>query len=331
MKNKTIAVALVFFIAFSLSGCLRYNSNLLEVTRATDTAPSNSVPYSQNYAVPTSYYPNQESTTQYPDAVPGTTLPDASASVPNTTLPAVTTPAPTATQPAVTSPVPASVPSTTAAPAPKDPSQWSKTEILTNLTKAVNDTKAFTGSVSVDHTEEFSNFNITKCPGGQIGINLANRIAGGFMKPSTETVSFSGGTGTMEDETVPLLLPKRGAFSLTADGIKSARAMQNGGQTVIEITLVQESGSLNDVPKHNSAAIGYMDPSKVDLSVITIDKFNVTYEGSTLIVTIDAQGRVVNAAYTIPVLIDAAGSGPFGIKGEFSCTGTQKEIWKINW
>lgn len=325
-KNKILAFLLVFLIAFSFSGCLRYTSNLLEVTRSASEAGSN------NSAAYTQYEPVAATTAYYeiPTTLSAellTTDPAASttAVVPSTTAPVAASTSPAATQPANTTPA------TTAAPAEKDPSQWSKSEILSYLTKAVNDTKAFTGSVSVDHTEEFSDFNITQCPGGQVGIKLANTIAGGFMKPSTETVNFSGGTATMEDEVVPLLLPKRGSFSLTADGIKTARAMKNGANTVIEITLVQESGSLNDVPKHNSAAIGYLDPGKVDLSMITISKFNVTYQGSTLIVTTDAQGRVINAAYTIPVLIDAEGSGPFGIKGAFSCTGTQKEIWKINW
>lgn len=318
LRNMTVILLLCVF-ACSLGGCLKYTSNLLEVT----VAPV-SVQPTDNY---TTYW-NVEPTATVPSmtAAQETTLPQASqtplstaAPVPSTTLPPVTA------QPTVTAP-----PATTAA-AEKDPSQWSKTEVVQFLSKAVNDAKDYTGALTAEHTEEFSSLDITKCPGGQPGIKLANRIASGVIKPTTETLEFSNGTAqNSEKQTVPVLLPKRQRFTLTADGVQSARAMKNGALTVVELTLVSESSTLDQPPKHNSAGIGYLDPGEVDLSLVKIEVFNVIYTGSTIVATIDAQGRLVSASYTIPVNIEVRGSA-FGISGEFACNGTEKETWKLNW
>ena len=323
MKFRTRALSLLLVLllcVFSLTGCLKYTSNLLEVTGAVNEAASAFDAATANYQysqVPASY----PVATDYYSVPASSSVPAAStASVAASTSAAATQ----ATQPA------SQAPQTTAA-ATKDPSQWTKAEIVEYLSKAVNAAKAYTGGVSVEHSEAFSSLDITKCPGGSIGINLANKIASGVIKPTTETLNFSGGRATnSEGDSVPLLLPKREAFSLTADGVQSASATKNNGQTMIELTLVSESSTLQQKPQHNSKAIGYLDPSEVDLSIVSIDQFNVTYSGSKIIATIDAQDRVVSIAYTIPVVIDVVGSA-LGISGSFACIATETENWKVNW
>ena len=184
--------------------------------------------------------------------------------------------------------------------------------------------------MTVEHTEDFS-FEITKCPGGKIGINLANRIASGVLKPRTEMLTFNGGTTVDSDgKTVPLLLPKRQNFALSAAGIKSAKAFQSGSNTVIEITLVSEHGTIDTPPKYNAQSMGYLDSNDLDLSLLTITTFDVVYSGSSMIVNIDAQGRVSSASYDIPIAIEATGSA-LGFSGSFACNGAEKEIWKLNW
>lgn len=306
---------LLLAVCVLFSGCLRYSSNLLEVTRA--------VPQS-NYDIP--------STT-----VPVYTQQDE----PSTLTPAVTTPVPTAASESTTvPPVTQAVPQTTA-PAPslqpetttqgeKDPSQWTKDEIVATLNKSINTAKAFTGSLTVEHTEEFQ-MDITKCPGGSMGLNVANSVASGFLKPTTETLQYNGGTAVDKDgKTVPILLPKRSNFSLTSAGVKSARAFKSGANTVIEITLISENATLDAPPKVNAGAIGYLDVNEVDLSFVNIKAFNVEYKGSTMIVNLDAQGKVVSISYDVPVTVVASGSA-LGISGEISLNGEEKEVWKLNW
>ena len=309
-----ILIPLILIACLCFTGCLRYSSNILEVTRATE--PSYAVP---NTTLP---LPSQAET---PSAQPSTTLPVPQTTIPaETTLPAVTQPVPQTTAPAVTA-----APEPTA-PREKDPSEWSKDEIVANLTKAINTAKAYTGNLTVDHTEEFT-MNITKCPGGSIGLNLANSVAANFIKPTQETLQYSGGTAVDKDgKTVPILLPKRSNFSLSSAGVKSAKAFKSGANTVIEITLISETSTLDTLPKVNAGAIGYLDINEVDLKIVMIKSFEVTYSGSSMIVNIDPQGKVLSISYQMPVNVVASGSS-MGISGEVALDGAEKEVWKLNW
>lgn len=322
--KKILAVVLICLCLVSFSSCLRYTSNLLEVTRPVQYQQGADANYNPSYAtvpsnpVPsgTAYYsiPSEFDTQQQ--------IPSQTSEIPSVTQAPVTQ-AQNPSQPVTQAP--------TQQAGEKDPSQWTKSEIITNLSNAVNSAKAYTGNLTVNHTEEFANFNITECPGGAVGINLANSVASALMKPTSETLNFSGGRATNSDgDSVPILLPKRNGFSLSASGVQSARAYKKDGLTVIEIKLVQESCSLNEVPKHNAGSIGYLDLGEVDLSIVKITKFNVNYTGSTLVATLDAQGRVLNVVYAIPVEIVAAGSAGM-IKGEIKCSGAEKETWQLNW
>ena len=133
-----------------------------------------------------------------------------------------------------------------------------------------------------------------------------------------------------DGETVPLLLPKRQNFSLPAAGVQSAKAYKSGENTVIEVTLVPEDSTLESIPKYNSGALGYLDAASLDLSIVTVKTFNAHYAGSTITVTIEPNGMVMDATYYVPLVIDASGSA-IGITGEFACEGSQKEIWKLLW
>ena len=315
LKRIVAAVLAVLSVCVCFTSCLKRSGNLLGETTAITGQPA---------TAPTGAYPS----------VTAAPVTDPTAYEPSSAVPSYTTAAPETT----TSPsVPVSVPTTavqetpqTTSPAEKDPSQWSKTEILEHLTSAINTAKAFTGNMKVEHTEAFT-FTITKCPGGSLGVSIANRIASGVLRPTTETLEYSGGTTVDSDgETVPLLLPKRQKFSLPAAGVQSAKAYKNGENTVIDVTLVPETSTLDSIPKYNSGALGYLDAASLDLSIVTVKTFNATYSGSTISVVIGPDGRVQEATYFVPLMIDASGSA-IGITGEFACEGSQKEIWKLIW
>lgn len=306
--KKALAVILSFAAVLSFSGCLKYTSNILEVT----TRPNMGG--------------NEERTTVIyitdPNAIATTSPYEVQSTLPSFTE---TTTAPVQ-QEITTAPVQQEV---TTQPSVKDPSTWTTAEILKFTTDAVTKTKAYTNKVTVDHSENFD-IRITEAPGGSFVMNTADRIIASVAKPSQETLTFTNGRTTNgEGENVPLLLPKRGAFTLTEDGIANAYAKKSGNDTVIHIQLVKEVGTLTDHPKHHAASVGYLDASDVDLSGITLNYLDITYSGTTIDMVINSDGYVKSVDYKIPIHI--AVEAKIGLTVAGKCEGSQSESWKINW
>lgn len=299
------ALILVAVLVISLSSCLKYTGNIFELT----TAPGGM---------------NQGGNQQNPIVTyPQVTQPQVT--YPQVTLPQVTQPQGETT----TAPVTPPQGETTTAPAVSDPSSWTTAEILKFTTDAVTKTKAYTSKVTVDHEEAFD-VKITKAPGGSFVKNIADGVIASVAKPSQEVLTFTNGRTTNgEGENVPLLLPKRGAFTLASDGIASATAKKNGDNVVISIKLVKEVGTLTDHPKHHAASVGYLDASDVDLGSIKLNYLDITYTGTTMDYVINSDGYVVSAAYRIPIHIAVSANIGFNVEGE--CEGSQSETWKINW
>ncbi len=318
MKNFRTAVAIILtaITVISLSSCLKYTSNILEVT----TRPNQGnqiIPGAENT---TTIYITENTTAQnvipqQPEVI--TTLPQQ--------IPSENT---TAAESTTSSLIPQ--PEETTAAAAKDPSTWTTAEILSYTSDAVAKTKAYTSSVTVDHAEAFS-ANITKAPGGAMVKNIANGIIQSVVAPTDEVLTFNGGTTVNgEGETVPLLLPKRGAFTLTVDGIASATAKKSGNDVVIKIVLVEELGTLTDHPKHQAASVGYLDASDVDLGPVTLNYLDITYIGTSIELTVNSDGYVKDAIYKIPIEIQCEGS-VMGATAQIEVEGEQSETWKINW
>ncbi len=307
--KNVLALMLVAVLVISLSSCLKYKGNIFELT----TAPGgmNQGGVQQN---PVVTYPQ---VTQPQVTYPQATQPQPSQ--PQETLPQEITTAPVTQNPG----------ETTTAPSVSDPSTWTTAEILKFTTDAVTKTKAYTSKVTVDHEEAFD-VKITKAPGGSFVKNIADGVIASVAKPSQEVLTFNGGKTTNgEGEVVPLLLPKRGAFTLTADGIATATAKKNGDNVVISIKLVKEVGTLTDHPKYHAASVGYLDASDVDLGSIKLNYLDITYTGTTMDYVINSDGYVVSAAYRIPIHIAVSANIGFNVEGE--CEGSQSETWKINW
>lgn len=207
-------------------------------------------------------------------------------------------------------------------------SSWGTYEILSKMTAAINQTKAYKGNLAVHHSESFT-ANITECTGGAIGQRVANSLVSAVVKPTDQTLNFSNGTAiTSEGEQTQILLPKNGQFTLSADGIKSANAYQEGDLIVLMVTLVQENVDQVKVPQHNSRSIGYLDPSSVDLMGMTITSGEIQYIGSSIMVKVNPQGYVTYARYTIPLHV--YGEGAKGsLSGYAVFDGEQTEIWEL--
>lgn len=319
-KLKLLSLLLVFCLLFAFSGCLKYSSNLLDT--ATTKSPSESNTFTPGTTLPPqSTLPSEPSLSDIPSS-DSVSEPDSSTEIPeSTTLPPESTSSPSES----TTEAPAE--STTAA----DPSSWSKSEVIEFITTAVNKTKAYTGQITAHRTEELGVTIESISPNLPALKSIANSIISSVVKPIDENLTFTGGkTVNTEGETLPLLLPKRQAFSLPASGVISATASKSGNNIIVNISLASEVGTLNSLPAYNAASMGYLDIGEIDLSVVTVEKLDVTYSGSTMKAVVNADGYVVSADYYIPIAIDASGRA-LGIPGSFTCTGYQKETWQINW
>lgn len=206
----------------------------------------------------------------------------------------------------------------------------SESEMLEMLTSAVNKTKAYTGNVSVYHRESFD-ANVTECTGGSIVTSIANKLVGMVLDPTEETLNYSGGQAVNSDgETVPILLPKRGNFTLNMSGISSISLSKDGQNTVINVTLVPESVGMYEVPTANASAIGYLDVGELDLSVLEVTAASIQYTGSSIKAVINSNGYISYAEYVIPLHVE--GSAKSGIiSGNAVFDGTETEVWQLNY
>lgn len=211
-----------------------------------------------------------------------------------------------------------------------DPSGWSTAQILSKAKNAVNKTKAYTGNLTVEHSEGFT-ADVKECTGGELVKSIVNIMIGWVVKPVRETLSYQNGQAVnSEGETVPVLLPKKGNFTLSENGLASASAVRSGNEYVIKLKLIEESVGMYDVPKNNAASVGYLDVANFDISFMEVDSADIVYQGSTVELRINAEGYVTRASYTIPLCID--GSAHRGsISGSAVFEGVQTEEWKLNW
>ncbi len=328
--KKALAVVLSLAAILSFSGCLRYTSNILEIT----TRPGQSsaedrttIIYVENpnFVVTTQPAPVQTTAAPVPNIPTLPAQPEVTTGTP--VQPEISTVAPI--QPEFTTGAPVQ-PEISTQPAQSDPATWTTAEILKFTTDAVTKTKAFSDTITVDHEEAFD-VRVTKAPGGKLIMDAADGIIASVAKPSQETLTFIGGrTTNAEGENVPLLLPKRGAFTLTEDGIAAASASKSGNDTIVHIQLVKEVGTLTDHPKHHAASVGYLDASDVDLGTISLNYLDITYSGTTMDCVINSDGYVTSVDYKIPIHI-AVEAKIFGITAAGECEGSQSETWKINW
>lgn len=320
--KRILSVLLVAVLALSMSSCLKYTSNILEVTQPRVTEP-----------LMTSFTPSKDQYADVPPTVPQYIDPsDIVTEAPLTELPSAepSTEAPVTEAPVTEAPSSEAVTAEPSTEAEKDITQYSKTELIAYLTDAVNKTKAYTDPLTVKHVENF-NITVDEITGGSLVKNVANPIIEKVVAPTDETLQFNGGTAVnSEGETVPIILPKSGNFYLPEEGCASISAAKNGSFVTITATLAAETGTLTAKPAYNSQACGFLDVGSLDISAISFSEFNVNYSGTKLVITVNEQGYVTSADYTIPISFNCVGKA-VGITAKLSCSGYENEVWTLNW
>lgn len=222
---------------------------------------------------------------------------------------------------------------TTAAPVvpEKDYSSFTKKQIIDEYSDALKKTRAYSGALTVLHTESFNADIKDAHPGGALTELLASNIVKLVGSEGQQTLNFNGGRATNSDgESVPILLPQRTDFSLPEEGVASASISQQGNKLHIKLVLVPETVSMGQVPHYNSSAIGYLDTSDMDFKIITISRVDIGYSGSVIDAVIRSDGYIESVTYTINMSTYAELSG-MGITGYGTLEGAQTEKWQLQW
>lgn len=210
----------------------------------------------------------------------------------------------------------------------QDPSGWTTAQILALTTNAVNKTQAYTGNLSVIHSENFV-ADVTSCTGGSVVEGVAESMIGWVVEPVQENLMYQNGRATnSEGESVPIILPKKNGFSLGEGGVKSASIRLSGNDYIVNIVLIEEMVGMYDVPIHNASAVGYLDVGNFDLSFLEIDSADIVYKGTSIEFRINPDGYVTYAKYEIP--LEITGSAHKGaISGSATFEGVQTEEWIV--
>lgn len=218
-------------------------------------------------------------------------------------------------------------------PSVKDPLNLSKQEIIAEVNKYVNQVKKEQNMSA--SASSVVNIEVTECS-AQGFVNTLNNIISGITEKfgGEEAYTFVNGQATDADgNTVTpwdVIPPTHKDFSALDAGVASAKVEKVGANTVYTITMIVEDTTMESpVPAHNSTVIGYLDLAGIDLP-ITLTKANMHYPGSTVSVTVNPDGKVVEIVNKLPM--EGTGATKFIGKEVFaSFAGALDEKWTFTY
>lgn len=252
------------------------------------------------------------------------------------TLPAITTTVPT-TFPTTMPTVPTSQDSnntdtsdggTTGSNTSADPSSMSKDEIVRKVNTYMNQIKS---EQNVQFHETATVYvNVVDCSVPSVIGTINNVISGivGKLDPE-QNYTFVGGQAVNKDgNTITLndvVPPLSKTFSLPVEGVASAKAEKQGDNTVYTINTVAENTTIeNQVPPYHDNSLGYLDITAFDLP-INVTKGDMHYPGSTLIVTVDGNDKVIGVNVHLP-MTGEGGTKILGQEGTASFEGALDKV-----
>ncbi len=230
-----------------------------------------------------------------------TTAPGAT-TLPDTTAPSGTTTANTTAQTTASTATTAAQ-TTTAAPAGNLPTE--KAAILAAYNKAANDTKSYTGDITVKKVDGTTSSIRT------ISFAPAKAVADPILPndyPREKTASFLNGTdkANSADTLAKFLPPDKQTYlsNLTIEGVKEATCEKEGNGMKIVIKIVEEKGNeLNYKAPHHGACMDTVNITAESIQPFTLNNANVTYPGGTLTASINDKGYLTKLDIQEPVEI----------------------------
>lgn len=298
MKNalRVIAIvvvaALLFGVGYSMGSSKGINITVQysNAGTATDSAGSATV--------------NTNTTPVQTTAAPETTAAPQTTAAPETTVASDKTDAPAADE--------------TDAPAADDngssiPS--STAEIVKAYNDAVNNTKAYTGTINARKVNDMT-LNLDDCSIGFLTSTI-NGILQGLVSDSDKSWTFENCVATQDDGSTRDLdyhvPPSRRQAALTEAGVASASATDNGdGTYTMKIALVAETSSYDGTntvnPVHNESVVDPLNLATLDISPAKITSANMNYPGTTLEATVNEDGLLTKLIVELPMAGNGVGS-----------------------
>ncbi len=224
---------------------------------------------------------------------------------------------------------------TTKAPETTEKQEKDETEeILAAISDGINSLKAsdanFTGIKTQDISVQLTTCSVPALTG------LINKVIEIFTGEETFTYEFVNGVAEDPEGSDPIssskaIPPTDKPFTLTKEGVASAKKEKDGDNTVYTIVVVAEKSTLADPrPPHHNAAGDTFDLSELDIPTGEITKADFEYPGATVSVTVDKDGKVIR--YHEHLDMKGVGEGnAIGINASGEMEGYIDETWDIQW
>lgn len=301
-KEIKIAIAVVlsiwfFVMGFELGIYKERKANLQDSNVVVTVTPSTAQPTTQPTTVPTT--------------VP-TTAP--------TTLPPVVDPNQNSTAPTEAT--------STDAPASADPSSLSKAQIIEKMNGYMKELKAVQNVQA--HKSENITVEVTDCS-VPAAVSLINNVISGIAGSEELDYSIGNGATTAGETMYGIIPPTNKDFLITDAGVLTATASASGTDTVYTVVLVEESTTIaSPSPAHNSTAIGYLDIASLDLPGVTMEAADMKYPGSTVEITVNADGKVTKLVNKMPMDGNVTAKISF-FNGNAAFKGGLEETWTFTY
>ena len=128
-----------------------------------------------------------------------------------------------------------------------------------------------------------------------------------------------------------IIPPTNKDFVISDAAVLTATAAASGTDTVYTVVLVAENTTVSSPsPMYNSTAIGYLDIASLDLPGVTIAEANMKYPGSTVEITVNADGKVTKLVNKLPMDGTVTAKISF-FNGNASFKGALDESWNFTY
>ncbi len=189
--------------------------------------------------------------------------------------------------------------------AAKDPTQYSKAEVVNYYNKCLKE--SYAKKLKAKKTETITIVFDESSAGSLVTDFINGTILPKYAGTTEYDRDFTNGIHG-EQKITEYASP----YSLTADGAKTAKITKSGANYLITINVVAEKSTLETPPKYNTMCSHPLDLATVDISPATVTKADFTYPGTTLTATVDANGKVFATSIKQP--LSGTGEGKLGIK-----------------
>ena len=198
--------------------------------------------------------------------------------------------------------------------------------------KAINDVRAYTGTVTLKKTEtvDIKAKDIPKAIEG-----VVNGVVSGFLGTTENTYTYNNGVDEGGGPLGERIIPWGRDAAVTPTDIVSCTITENadGGYT-IEMTFLAESvtfdGTTATEPVHHKTAMDPLNLATLKVDPIKITSAEMNYPGATVQLTVDGEGRIVKLHNFLP--LNGVGQGGVGpIKAKLGLEGSMDATYEFTY